>query len=304
VWSGDEVIVDRVFHTHTNTLQEKTMMLRKSTDVGRAVRQAFTMIELLVVIAIISILITLITVGVMRAKVTATNTQIVSEMALLSNAIAAFKNDRRVQYIPSHFDPTLPASQIYIRQAWPQITTAEINNIPVLEGDQCLVFFLGGFNGTNGISKNPQTPFSSAIGDQNSQSYFQFPANRLVLVPGNITTLGINTFPSFNDPFGAPYAYFNYNNFGNGKKNQYTADCSTIAGSFLPYQDSSTTFFQPTGFQIISAGKDEAFGVGSSTGLILQAGIYDAQSNNNSQYDADNLTSFYRGVLSGYSPTN
>ena len=171
-----------------------------------------------------------------------------------------------------------------------------ISNVAwTLEGDQCLVFFLGGIpnptGGTSGFGKNPRDP-SDASGF--APVLFEFPANRLVK---SSNPAGAAGFYSFVDPFGTqPYAYFS----SYGRKNGYYPyagapinfrDCQTLTGvGFSPYQDTATSAFQPTGFQIVCAGADKDFGVG---GLIQTGGVQGSPT-------SDNITNFFAGQLSGY----
>jgi general secretion pathway protein G len=123
----------------------------------------------------------------------------------------------------------------------------------VLEGDQCLVFFLGGMALNNagkftcdGFSQNP---FNPALPRQSSSeqrtSFYAFDGARLFLPayadyisPGNInnqisTTTGLvgapntfnNVFPSYFDQFGAkPFAYFSSYKGTNGYNRDFVAN--------------------------------------------------------------------------------
>jgi prepilin-type N-terminal cleavage/methylation domain-containing protein len=300
------------------------MMTRRIPGRARSMRAAFTLVELLVVITIIAILVGLTTAAITRVKIMADRTKVAAEIAQLSNAVASFKQDRAVTFIPSKIllredgnynmgNPQEAFSATYLRQVWPQLrfpidwnNNGSLDGPWLLEGDQCLVFFLGGIGGTQGFASNPQNPVPAAS-NTNTKTYFEFPAARLM---SNTNPAGQNGFPSFSDPFKVPYAYFSTN----GVKNGYNAgDCTTLMNTifpassatatspnFIPYRDTGTSFFRPTGFQIVSAGYDNVFGIGSAGGVVLTAGTYDASSSP----DADNLTNFNQGVLSGFSPSN
>lgn len=166
----------------------------------------------------------------------------------------------------------------------------------ILEGDQCLVFFLGGIPqpqgggvfGVGGFSKNPSNPAdATSLGAPT----FEFVSSRLK-TSGNAA--GLAGFPSYIDPFGtAPYAY--YSSYGR-KIGGYNGDCPTVmlsfgTASFIPYQDTATSYFQPTGFQIVCAGFDKQFGVG---GLLRPNGAGQGSP------DGDNMTNFHVGQLSSY----
>jgi general secretion pathway protein G len=88
-----------------------------------------------------------------------------------------------------------------------------------LEGEQCLVFFLGGIPQVNpdgsftptGFSTNPSNP-AQAGGDRIPPFFGGFKSNRLVQWPG--TAPG---FPSYIDGYGkTPYAYFSSYKTANG----------------------------------------------------------------------------------------
>jgi prepilin-type N-terminal cleavage/methylation domain-containing protein len=106
----------------------------------------------------------------------------------------------------------------------------------ILEGHECLVFFLGGvplpdpnnvgkFLGTVGFSKNPVNPFMSGLttstlySANRDQPFFTFDTNRLVTSAFSTTTSASTFSPGFldqlNSQSGNPqnfYAYFSFNN--------------------------------------------------------------------------------------------
>lgn len=143
-----------------------------------------------------------------------------------------------------------------------------------LEGEQCLVFYCGGIPAIGG----PPTGFSAnklnpaAIGGKRLGPYYDFQVARLALLPG------LSPFPVYIDSWESkttrkPYAYFssqgNYNGYANLGNSYLLTDCAAIGAS--PYAQSYTagtidpainkvvTYLSPTGFQIISAGKDGVF---------------------------------------------
>ena len=304
--------------------------------------QAFTLIELLVVISIIAILMALTTAGVMRVKVAAQRAKVSNEIGQLGSAISVFKRDRNVGYIPSRIvlrermDYNLGnalevESHNYLKQVWSQLPVCTISGVspfpagqginwngnvtaggaPIidngavtLEGDQCLVFFLGGIPqpqgggvfGMGGFSKNPRDPSATPL---LGASTFDFNSGRLKLNGNAASAAG---FPSYMDPFGAvPYVYFS----GNGRKNGYNAasgvngDCATVmaangAATFAPYFDtyqSATqfSFYLATEYQIVCAGFDKTFGLG---------GVPANWKGKVAGPDADNVTNFHGGQIS------
>jgi prepilin-type N-terminal cleavage/methylation domain-containing protein len=168
----------------------------------------------------------------------------------------------------------------------------------ILEGDQCLVFFLGGIplpgpGGFNcqGFSTKPSNP-APLNGPQSTGTgvippfySFQFP--RLQLLPHAQVAANAAPFPSYTDPWGnAPYLYFTSFN-GANNYNRYaislgTSDCPSApifppasGMGVWPYaqvqQNLNTlqyqwNYYRPESFQIVCAGPDGVFGPGSNPG--------------------------------------
>jgi type II secretory pathway pseudopilin PulG len=164
----------------------------------------------------------------------------------------------------------------------------------VLEGEQTLVFFLGGGQPfgtvrTVGFSTNPQNPMTAAAamaqGGDRVPAFFEFNPSRLSVPSG-----ASSPFFAYQDGYGLNfYAYFSatkngndYNRYygqyaaGPGGGNYYVrgkvSDCSLLA--VWPYADTwppspagSTTaswhYLNAQSCQIISAGRDGQFGLGS-----------------------------------------
>jgi prepilin-type N-terminal cleavage/methylation domain-containing protein len=147
----------------------------------------------------------------------------------------------------------------------------------LLEGDQCLVFFLGGIPGKGpsgpfctGFSTNPENPayHTVATGTEVVPPFFEFQSSRLVVLPNKARS---PSHYSYKDTYGmTPYAYFSsyktrngYNRFAliGGKP---SSDCATLG--VWPYAEAlspSPRYQNPNTFQIISAGPDGQFGKGS-----------------------------------------
>jgi prepilin-type N-terminal cleavage/methylation domain-containing protein len=277
---------------------------------NQTARAAFTLIELLVVIAIIAILVGLLSAAVIRAfnkgaEVTARN-----DITQLSNAVGAFKQKFGV-YPPSRlrlgltpasynfgtaYDQQLSTDSIqFIQHCFPRFadswTAAGTGNasywgwsIPApgyvdLEGEQVLVFCLGGLQGNNGVngvigfSTNPRDPMTGGGGTIGPFYDFNGKVTRLVplnQVSGQAPTAAGQWFV-FLDPWKSPFAYFSsgkrrngYNAYGPlaGCPNTFLTDCYTLG--VWPYLDPNSNFLNADSFQIISAGPDLAFGQGSN----------------------------------------
>jgi general secretion pathway protein G len=276
-------------------------MTRKTPSAAR--RTGFTLVELLVVIAIIAVLVSLTAAAVIRVLSSGPDVQAHVEMGQLSNAIGAAKTDlNNVQYLPSFIVlredgmygtggtygtlTITPAVELaclgYLQKAfskniavgtqidWNGDGAIATGQDWVLDGGQCLVFWLGGIpdnvggSGMRGFNSNRVNPGGLGGGAFN-QPYFAFNPTRLIpgpVLPG--ATGAIFNFPYYRDPYnpGSAYAYFSYN----PKVNSYvTTDC-TINGNFglTPYVLPTGQFINPNGFQIISAGKDSVFGIGGT----------------------------------------
>jgi prepilin-type N-terminal cleavage/methylation domain-containing protein len=185
------------------------------------------------------------------------------------------------------------------------------NGFVILEGQECLVFFLGGIPaGTSGAaigtrsgapqclgwSTDPRDPAKASTiaglpapqTTGRTKPFFEFDSSRLLLF-GN-TQGAQKGFYSYVDPYGTnkPYAYFSNYGSRNGY-NKYTtsaatSDCATLG--VVPYFVSTTplAYLNPETQQIISAGADGTFGPGgvifsASTASNLAAAARDDQAN-------------------------
>jgi len=310
---------------------------------NRTGRGGFTLVELLVVLVIIGILASLITGAVMLALRTGRQARNRSDLAQLDVALQNFKTTFKIsdpppsrikicenygQYFTVAADAQLDADSVsYLTRMFPRIGISGWTAPPygtgtgidwngngvldgpaVLEGDQCLVFFMGGIAAPfgagappnmQGFSKNPLNPADPSAGF--NPPFGDFSSSRLVVIPPNANSLPLrpSSYLSYLDTYGvsnglggyvsgAPYAYFSSYKNANGY-NRYLAtgastsyvtsgvmysDCSTLGAigvsGLWPYIQSFTTtttpsavYVKPTSYQIISAGADAVFGLGS-----------------------------------------
>ena len=162
------------------------------------------------------------------------------------------------------------------------------NEGSTLDGNQALIYFLGGPAGTGW---HPTKPYAPAAGAQSVKGpYYDFPSARLKTFPGI-------TLPWFVDTYGTPYCYFAPQSsratgaantllqfpLPTGPTNTSTAppnstspaypatvtwgwkadgDQNALGTIVVPYYSSANKAESPKGVQIISAGPDQRFGPG------------------------------------------
>jgi prepilin-type N-terminal cleavage/methylation domain-containing protein len=204
-------------------------------------------------------------------------------------------------------------SQAYLRKVWPHINIAggipwnsgikgRSNNV-ILEGEEALVFWLGGaqdpttgaFIGFSADTTNPMNPNANI---KRKGPYFQFPTARVGTSPTG------SGFPMFYDSYSSgtpafpkdkPYLYFSsgktangYNAYAAASPNPPVYDCRTII-NIGPYSQpagagQAVQYYHPDTIQIVSAGKNRAFGPGGAWSGLNPTAIGAA--------GADDLTDF------------
>lgn len=261
----------------------------------RSRRGGFTLIELLVVIAIIVILIGLVGAAVVKVLGKPVDMQNRKDIDDLHSAVEEFNQIYGV-YPPSkillsndpdQYDPTKGTatalglqSAIYLQKIWKKLDLKQSHDwsggtMPagkwtvVLEGDQCLVFFLGGIPSANppgcrGFADSASMPTNLSLPNK-AKRLFNFASERLFRRSNH-------SFYSYRDPYSfddaAPYAYFAVKSKA---KNSYDEnDCAGLG--VKPYYEKVSPFRQylnPESFQIISAGPDKTFGAATGTGGVF-----------------------------------
>jgi hypothetical protein len=291
-------------------------------------RTGFTMIELIVVVFIIILLMSLVVAGVFKVIGRGTEVQTWNEISQLATGTTTFKQNLGVGYPPSKFfisntrsdyDPVSPddgfnqlradSLQFLNRMFQGKLDWSKVDwtggqgfaggrTWTILEGDQCLVFFLGGIQkdgGCRGFSTSNSNPTQDA-GDRRGPYYTAFTADRLHHRE-NSQPGGGAPFLSYKDYWatGGRFNYYAYFSTGAGQNQYNTFGCPPgqmpASGQASPlayhqitftYPDGSTDTLSPyvsswdktTGiiryyngdtFQIISAGADTRFGPGLNT---------------------------------------
>jgi prepilin-type N-terminal cleavage/methylation domain-containing protein len=292
----------------------------------RAARHGFTLIEMLVVMFIIATLVGLITGAAIRVLARANEVRTASEIGQMSAAIDNMKASFKVKNPPSRIKlsetcnyplATTPGtldydSVQYLTSMFPRIVLTAGTSIDwngdgvitaspagdyVLEGDQCLVFFLGGIpstsggvNGCTGFSTNPANPADSTAAFGRTPPFYDFKSSRL-FVPNHtvLTPTGTPNFLAYKDGFNKePYAYFSSYKTANGYNRYGATDCPSLGLS--PYFEAvapSTRYLRPDSFQIISAGADGTFGPGGLWAPAVASSVYPEGS-----AGADDLSNF------------
>jgi prepilin-type N-terminal cleavage/methylation domain-containing protein len=286
-------------------------------------RGSFTLIELLVVIAIIAVLVSLTTAAAMRVLGAAPRVQTQTEISKMSEALTTAKRGgfvvKDIENLPSYLilyedvgqyqadtSPDAQASAKALSKMFGSRVLTNGNQVNwngdgkpnkrkfILEGDQALIFYLGGIPYPNssltGFSNDPVNPAKQ--GGTRIGSFYTFDQKRLVTLNSNGNSPG---FYSFLDPYGAPYAYFaaqSSNNYyytttGTAANPRKGSDCASINAN--PYMSSATEWANKDTFQIVSAGQDKAFGPGIN--------VWTAQNGSTDPATKDNLSNFTKGLM-------
>jgi hypothetical protein len=255
-----------------------------------------------------------------RAQEAIRRSECVSDISGLSIAVANFKSTFEARYLPSriklsetgNYDMNKPLDresamalvQVFGTRFEPKskndwngngkIDQPDQSGDVVLEGDQCLVFFLGGIKG-KGFSTSARNPASDS--QPRHPPFFDFPQDRLAPNGNEASKLG---YLSFRDVYGKNfYAYFTTKN-GLGDCNTLgDTDCPTL--SVWPYVSAlkpMPRYLNSTSFQILCAGPDGKFGQGS----VLPDGLTWSADEPDKTYPpgsdgADDMSNFYSKPL-------
>jgi len=280
-----------IFHFRLSKVHNMTLTHRRNTGRG-----GYTFVELLVVIAIIAILMGLLVGAAIKVFSGGDKVRVRDELGQLSSDLVIFMQDRKIDIPPPSMlllreDGDYSAatnganaalardSHLFLIKMFGNISFANMDwngngvidaGFVILDGPQCLVFFLGGIKGNLGFSTNTRNPTDNR--QDRIGPFFKFQPKRLTTDPSG--------FPRYNDPWGTPYAYFSSYNRRNGYEKYYASpglgtDCpglvpyykSTIGNVVLAaYDPTQVNHYNPETFQIISAGPDKQFGAGGLWG--------------------------------------
>jgi prepilin-type N-terminal cleavage/methylation domain-containing protein len=339
-----------------------------SATVIRSRRGGFTLVELLIVIAIIAIMIALLIPAVQMARRTVKQVQVRNDLEQLQQGIQAFKTHFQIPYIPSKLRLRAnlaaynnPQDQLdidswrYLKRVWPRLSQPQVNGVPqpfnwcpnyslqanfddsfVLEGDQCLVFFLGGVQLDDsgvprclGFAKNPTYPMDTTTTARDGP-FFDFPSDRLrklnhvgfanFKAPWNS---GNNFFYSFLDIYdganpqtnqtaqrynlpknsGMPYLYFSATDVGNDYALYPTAAAATYSDCPTALTGGGTTAVLPYRDSQTRFTNDKGFQIISAgfdaiygEGLMTWGGATGPYQG--AKYGEDDLANFFPRTLS------
>ena len=237
-------------------------------------RRAFTLVELLTVIVIIGILAGLIAAAVVAAVNAAKEARVRIEIGSLETALKEYKN-KYGDYPPDDMRAANSAAvEAHLRRAFPRYraTTqstlygqfvSDVQSVcgiapSSMDSASALVFWLGGTNRNGsgspwvpaGFSVDVERPFIN-VGPRH-KPFFEFDPERINMQFGQL-----HYCPEIAGALAAdcPYVYFR------ARTNGYNNAVAQLAEGVRPYWNGNTDqWANPTGVQIISAGRDNRYG--------------------------------------------
>jgi len=269
-------------------------------------RAAFTLVEMLVVIAIIGVLVALLLPAVVGAINAARRARNALEVSQLANAVEAYKNKF------GDYPPTFRSHDVFIRhvrKCYPRIDSTPstghlalveqaiwgTNNFtsgttptPNIEEGEALVFWLAL------VDNDTRQPFKALLGTQPVSAVNLYDFDQRRLFDGTDTDL----VPYYRAPYADETGYILIDNRAYSLHDQAAETKAQVEGTdttaqnqVRPYAASSSSFINPTTFQIICAGQDGNFGEDPSP---LGPKVYPSGLNYQ-EADNDNQTNFSEG---------
>jgi len=282
-------------------------------------RSAFTLVEMVVVLLIIAILASLAWSVTVNAIGKVTEAQTRTEISELETALRAFMADYGLSDPPpsylvlNEYNPSSTPSAAFLQKLFGKNLGINVDwngngvidglappNGWVLEGEKCLIFYLGGIPNSaavasgappapQGFSTNNMNPaMPVALSPKRKGPYYPFITSRLWPQPGQIPLswdgffVYIDPWQAKTSPFyktmgGTPYAYFSSQGiYNSGYWANTLVDCKSIGAlpyynanpsgqPIIPPKQPTSQFTNPNTYQIISAGKDGVFGTAGWT---------------------------------------
>jgi prepilin-type N-terminal cleavage/methylation domain-containing protein len=299
--------------------------------------RGFTLVELLIVIAVIAVLVALLLPAIGGVRQRARVAEVTFEIKAIESAMVAFKTQMggdvpgsirlprsRIPADTATADNSWDAkSKAVIRQFFPEFDFstnggADWSTPIVLNGSECLTFFLGGLRKSStefeviGFSKNPAQPFERTSKNRIGP-FFKFNTARMMDFDGDGVLeykdpLPSQTLPyvylagqsgSYNTTFddtSSPGVWWNSDSWSQSLTAQqliqigYYSTLDTTSSTAQARMAGSSPI-NPRGYQIISPGADKRYGTG---------GLFKADDTASlSTEDADNITNFHGGTLGG-----
>jgi prepilin-type N-terminal cleavage/methylation domain-containing protein len=305
----------------------------------------FTLVELIIVIAIILAMAALLLSAVFRAVTVADELKNTNDIRQLDLAVQAFLTKYQLPYLPSQItlsklgaDSTganpnqlntslnasgQPNNQLeydsfqYLTRVWPRLSfasavnwdgnTQTTTNKWTLQGQECLVFFLGGIpgnipaaaGGVNqclGFSTNPANP--ADLTRPMNPPFYDFKTERLALGQSTKAFHYLDAYGSSNNLTASkPYLYFSSYKTANGY-NRYGSPSPDCAAFSVAAYGAGSLFQNPNTFQIISAGKDQGFGTTTNPWTPATASdVYPTSGTRNNPTGYDDQANFYNRLL-------
>lgn len=267
-------------------------------------QRAWRRIRLWAILALVSAIVSLLT-SAFSVRRMSRLSQSKAELTRFESALAAFKA-RFGCLPPGHIELSecgekwTTSSRRSIRRIWPQYdfdqkvdlnADGDTDDVHVLSGAECLVFFLGGVRVSGlpvGFGVEPGHPFreGSTVGP-----FYEFELDRFVDVDGDDWAEYVGPLPDQRTPilYSGPLAE---GTFDPRVLDVFKSGSSRNMQSL--YVDANDRFWKPNSYQLVNPGTDNEYGTG---------GLYDSESEHwcvsGREAERDNVTNFNEGLALG-----